>query len=303
MITAEGLTRRFGDFTAVDALDLEVHEGEVLGFLGPNGAGKTTTVRMLTTLIAPTSGTATIDGFTVGREDHAIRRRVGILTETPGLYDNLSAAKNLALFAELYGVDDVDGQVEKYLKLVGLWERRHEAAGGFSKGMRQKLAIARCLLHEPRVVFLDEPTSGLDPQATQRVRDFVLELKAQGRTLFLCTHNLYEAERLCDRVAVFRHRLREIDTPARLRGRLFGREIAVELGSPAEPFAATARAVGGVEEVRAEGTVLRVRLADPEAVNPAVVRALVQAGAEVRFVTEVRRSLEDVYLALVGEEA
>ena len=303
MITAEALTRRFGDFTAVDALDLEVREGEVLGFLGPNGAGKTTTVRMLTTLIAPTSGAATIDGLEIGRDDQEIRRRVGILTETPGLYDGLSAARNLALFAELYGVDDVDRQVEKYLKLVGLWDRRDESAGSFSKGMRQKLAIARCLLHEPRVVFLDEPTSGLDPQATQRVRDFVLELKAQGRTLFLCTHNLYEAERLCDRVAVFKHRLREIDTPARLRGRLFGREVVVELGAPGDAFAAAARAVGGVEAVTVDGASLRLRVADPEAVNPSVVRALVQAGADVRFVTEVRRSLEDVYLALVGEDA
>ena len=196
MIYTENLAKKFGTILAVDSLTLDVAEGEVFGFLGPNGAGKTTTVRMLTSLIGPTGGSATVAGFTVGQQDTEIRRTVGVLTETPGMYDNLSAEYNLRIFAELYEVKDVKGQVEKYLKMLGLYERRLDAAGTFSKGMKQKLAIARALLHEPRVLFLDEPTAGLDPEASHLVREFIAELKKEGRTIFLCTHNLDEADRL-----------------------------------------------------------------------------------------------------------
>ncbi len=192
-------------------LTLSVQEGEVFGFLGPNGAGKTTTVRMLTSLIGPTSGQAWVNGYSVREEGQNIRRSVGILTENPGLYERLSALKNLTIFANLYDVEDVSGQVEKYLKMLGLWTRKDDPVGGFSKGMRQKLAIARALLHEPRVLFLDEPTSGLDPGAARLVRSFIEELRNKGRTIFMCTHNLAEADHLCDRI--FRSRLIEIDTP------------------------------------------------------------------------------------------
>src|SRR3990172_8213797 len=198
MIETQELTRRFEATLAVDRLTLQVHDGEIFGFLGPNGAGKTTTLRMLSALIAPTTGTARVAGYTLGAQDQEIRRRVGILTESPGLYDRLSAAYNLEFFAGLYEVEDVPGQVERYLRLLGLLDRRHEPAGTFSKGMRQKLAIARALLHEPRVLFLDEPTSGLDPEAAHLVREFIADLKGKGRTIFLCTHNLDEADRLCD---------------------------------------------------------------------------------------------------------
>ena len=204
MIQTENLSKTFDSFTAVDRLTLDIAEGEVFGFLGPNGAGKTTTVRMLTSLIAPTSGSALVAGHRVGQDDQSIRRNVGILTETPGLYDRLSAERNLRIYAALYEVKNVTGQVEKYLRLLGLWERRHDAAGTFSKGMKQKLAIARALLHEPRVLFLDEPTAGLDPEASRLVRDFIAELKKEGRTIFLCTHNLDEADKLCDRIGVFK---------------------------------------------------------------------------------------------------
>src|SRR5258706_15248451 len=162
MLQVEGLTKKSGALTAVEDLTLSVPEGEAFGFLGPNGAGKTTTVRMLTSLISPTSGHATINGLELGRDNDAIRANVGILTETPGMYDRLSAEKNLTIFAKLYGVKDVPGQVQKYLRMLGLWERRQDEAGSFSKGMRQKLAIARGLLHEAKIVFLDEPPSGLD---------------------------------------------------------------------------------------------------------------------------------------------
>ncbi len=216
MIHAENLTKRFKETLAVDDLSLDVAEGEVFGFLGPNGAGKTTTVRMLASLIAPTQGTAKVAGFILGRQDTDIRRRIGVLTETPGMYDNLSAEYNLRIFAELCEVKDVTGQIEKYLKMLGLWERRFDAAGTFSKGMKQKLAIARALLHEPRILFLDEPTAGLDPESAHLVREFIVELKKQGRTIFLCTHNLDEADHLCDRVGVFKTRLLVVDTPAKL---------------------------------------------------------------------------------------
>ena len=299
MIHAENLTKRFGDILAVDRLCLDVSEGEVFGFLGPNGAGKTTTVRMLTSLIGPTQGAATVAGFKVGREDTHIRRSVGLLTETPGMYDNLAAETNLRIFAELYEVKDVKGQVEKYLRILGLWDRRADAVGTFSKGMKQKLAIARALLHEPRILFLDEPTAGLDPEASHLVREYIAELRKEGRTIFLCTHNLDEADRLCDRVGVFKTRLLVEDTPANLRRSVFGRKVVVHLRAAGEPLAERLRALDFVRDVKVVDNKLVVALDDPEARNPDVVRALVGAGADVVYVGELRHSLEDVYLQLV----
>jgi ABC-2 type transport system ATP-binding protein len=303
MIQTENLSKSFASFTAVDRLTLDIAEGEVFGFLGPNGAGKTTTVRMLTSLIAPTSGSATVAGFRVGEDDQSIRRNVGILTETPGLYDRLSAERNLRIYATLYEVKDVAGQVEKYLRLLGLWERRHDAAGTFSKGMKQKLAIARALLHEPKVLFLDEPTAGLDPEASQLVRGFIADLKKEGRTTFLCTHNLDEADRLCDRIGVFKSHLRVVDTPKALRRQLYGRQVVFHLAEAAERFAAACQTFPFVKEVQAVDNKLVVAVDDAEAHNPDLIRHLVQAGAPIQFVGELRHSLEDVYLQLVKDEA
>jgi len=300
MIETHDLTRRFETTLAVDRLTLDVRDGEIFGFLGPNGAGKTTTLRMLSALIAPTSGTARVAGYALGEQDQDIRRRVGILTESPGLYDRLSAAYNLEFFAGLYEVDDIHGQVERYLRLLGLWERRHEAAGTFSKGMRQKLAIARALLHEPEVLFLDEPTSGLDPEAAHLVREFIADLKGEGRTIFLCTHNLDEADRLCDRIAVFNTSLLALDTPAALRQQLYGRTVVFHLARVDPSWVELVRRVGSVRAVEASDQRLIVRVDDPESVNPAIIRALVAAGADIRFVGELRRTLEDVYLRLLG---
>lgn len=301
MIQTENLTKTFASFTAVDRLTLHIPQGELFGFLGPNGAGKTTTVRMLTSLIAPTSGSARVAGHQVGLEDQAIRREVGILTETPGLYDRLSAERNLRIYATLYEVKDVAGQVEKYLRLLGLWERRHDAAGTFSKGMKQKLAIARALLHEPKVLFLDEPTAGLDPEASRLVRDFVAELKKDGRTIFICTHNLDEADRLCDRVAVFNTRLRVVDTPKALRRQLYGRQVVFHLAAEAEQFAAAISIYPFLTNIQAMENKLVVALDDPETHNPELIQTLVAAGAPIQFVGELRHSLEDVYLQLVNE--
>jgi ABC-2 type transport system ATP-binding protein len=299
MIHTQDLTKKFDKVLAVDRLSLDIREGEVFGFLGPNGAGKTTTVRMLTSLIAPSGGTATVAGYALGKGDADIRRRVGLLTETPGMYDNLSAEYNLRIYAALYEVADERGQVEKYLKMLGLWDRRFDPAGTFSKGMKQKLAIARALLHEPRILFLDEPTAGLDPEAAHLVREFIAELRREGRTIFLCTHNLDEADRLCDRVGVFKTRLLVMDTPAILRSSVFGRKVIFHLRSADEAAARVVRGMAFVREVNIVENKLVVSLDNPEERNPEIVRALVGAGMDVRFIGELRHSLEDVYLQLV----
>ena len=301
MIRTENLTKKFGTTLAVDRLTITIPEGEVFGFLGPNGAGKTTTVRMLTSLIAPTSGHALVNGLQVGKDDTAIRRSVGILTETPGMYDNLSAEYNLEIYANLYEIPNPKAQVEKYLRMLGLWERRKDEAGTFSKGMKQKLAIARALLHEPRIVFLDEPTAALDPEAAHLVREFIAELRTQGRTIFLCTHNLDEADRLCDRIAVFKTRLLVIDSPSALRSQLFGRKVVFHLRQASETLAAPLRQMPFVREVKVIDNKLVVHLDDPETHNPDLLRTLIGAGADVQFVGELRHSLEDVYLQLMKD--
>jgi ABC-2 type transport system ATP-binding protein len=282
-IETDGLTRRFGDYSAVDALTLTIPAGSVFGFLGPNGAGKTTTVRLLTSLIEPSAGTAVVAGHRIGKEDAAIRRTVGLLTETPGLYDRLSALDNLRFFARLYGLDDrrIARQSEHYLRLFGLWDRRDEPIGGFSKGMRQKVAI---------------------------VRDVVKELRSAGRTIFLTTHNLAEAEELCDLIGVFRGHLIRVDTQQSLRDALFGRGAVVHFAGSAEPWLEVARALPFVRSVAVDvadasdtlRSALTVTLDDPDEQNPALIRALIAADAPVRYVEPLRRSLEEAYLALLN---
>jgi len=310
MIRTQELCKHFqvngSPVKAVDGLSLQVNEGEVFGFLGPNGAGKTTTVRLLTCLIAPTSGRAWVSNLEVGKADQQIRAQVGILTESPGLYERLSARRNLEFFADLYGVKDASGQVEKYLRLLELWDRREAEANTLSKGMKQKLAIARALLHEPPVLFLDEPTSALDPEAAKTVRNFIETLRGQGRTIFLCTHNLDEAERLCDRIAVFRQRLIAVDTPEALRRQLFGRQTVVHLARLDDRYADALRPLPFVKHIEAvqerdEAGKLVISLDDPPVRNPGIVQTLVEQGAQIQFVNELRHSLEDVYLSLIHD--
>jgi ABC-2 type transport system ATP-binding protein len=301
MIQTNNLTKIFADNTAVDRLTLSIPEGEVFGFLGPNGAGKTTTVRMLTSLIAPTAGSATVLGYRLGEADIEIRRNVGILTETPGMYERLSARKNLSIYARLYEVKDVPGQVEKYLRMLGLWQQRDDAVGTFSKGMRQKLAIARALLHEPRILFLDEPSAGLDPEAALLVRDFILDVKKQGRTIFLTTHNLDEADRLCDRIAVFKSRLRVLDTPAGLRKQLYGRQVVFHMADTAVSSLPILQDLPYVKKIEAVENKLLVAVDQPETHNPEMIRLLVQGGKNIQFVGELRHSLEEIYLQLISQ--
>ncbi|HET8843065.1 MAG TPA: ABC transporter ATP-binding protein [Ktedonobacteraceae bacterium] len=304
-IETSRLTRAFGERLAVENLTLAIPQGSVFGFLGPNGAGKTTTVRMLAALIAPTSGGAVVAGHTLGKENIAIRRSVGILTETPGLYNRLSAQQNLLFFARLYGLSAQKAatQVEHYLRLLELWERREEKAGSFSKGMRQKLAIARALLHEPEIIFLDEPTAGLDPEAARTVREFIRNLRAEGRTIFLTTHNLHEADQLCDLVGVFRTRLLRVDTPGNLRVGMFGRGTLVRVVGQADHWLEVARALPFVGAATAHEDQLTVRLDDPDYQNPMLIRALVTAGAQLRYVESLRHSLEEVYLGLLDAKS
>ncbi len=303
MIETKGLTKRFDGHVAVEGLDLSVRPGEIFAFLGPNGAGKTTTVRMLACLIAPTSGEARVAGGIVGQDNDAIRTQIGILTESPGLYEKLSAHQNLDYFARLYGLssEERDQSLKRYLGMLGLWERREETVAGFSKGMKQKLAIARALLHEPKIVFLDEPTSALDPEAAKVVRDFIAELKSEGRTIFLCTHNLDEADRLADRIGVIKQRLIQVDTPENLRRRMYGRHVLIRMRSTTEAQVQAVRKLEFAQNIECKSNELLIALADPEAMTPAVVRTLVQAGGEIQAVSEEKHSLEEIYLSLIGK--
>jgi ABC-2 type transport system ATP-binding protein len=302
VLRTEKLTKRFGSLTAVNGVDLEVREGEVFGYLGPNGAGKTTTLRLLCALIAPTSGTAEVAGFRLGRDDTKIRAAVGILTEQPGMYERQSAWDNLVFFGTLYGLDraTAHAQAERFLRLMGLWERRSESVATFSRGMKQKMAIARSALHEPRILFLDEPTTGLDPDAAKTVREFIVALRGEGRTVFLCTHNLDEADRLCDRIAFFRHKVIRIDTPDQLRAELYGRATEFRLlPHPRPEDLVRVKAVPGVRDAHLENGSIIVQTPDPHSTNPLLVRALVEGGAEIAFVTERKPHLEEVYLRIV----
>ena len=304
-IHCRALTRRFDSLTAVDALDLDVAAGEVFGFLGPNGAGKTTTVRMLAGLIAPTAGEAVVCGQDVRAAPERVRAAVGVLTETPGLYERLTVGENLDLFGRLHGVPDLAARKRKYLDILDLGDRADSFAGTLSKGMRQKVALARALLHEPPVLFLDEPTSGLDPLSARRVRDFVAGLGREGRTIFLCTHNLAEAEQLCDRVAIFRTRLLRTDTLAGLRSGLYGRAVRVGLasGARADAYLPALEAHQGVRAVTAEHSSLRIAVDEPAAITPTLVNLLVNAGAPIVSVAEEVRSLEQIYLDLIDGAA
>ena len=303
MIRTTGLGRRFGSLWAIRGMDLEVRRGEVLGLLGPNGAGKTTTVRLLTALIEPTEGSATVDGLDVQAQPDEVRARVGILTETPGLYDKLSATANLDFFGRLYSLSAATRaeRIEHYLRLFTLWDRRDDPAGTFSKGMKQKLAIARALLHEPVVVFLDEPTAALDPEAAYVVREAIEGLRRSGRTIVLATHNLDEANRLCDRVAFVRGGLVRVDSPADLRGAIGARGVEVGLAhAPGPELLGLIRSIAGVTSAESLGERLIVTAADPGRVTPSVVRALVAGGADILEVRERATTLEQAYFEVMG---
>jgi ABC-2 type transport system ATP-binding protein len=305
MIDTENLTRKFGDLTAVENLTLHVNEGEVFGFLGPNAAGKTTTVRMLCCLISKTSGKARIGGLDVDREEDRlkIRKMVGLLPENVGLYDSLSAYRNLDFYGKLYEVPSEERKenIERMLRLLGLWEKRNSPVGTFSKGTKQKIAIARALIHEPQVLFLDEPTANLDPEAAKTVRDFILELKKEKRTIFLNTHNLDEAEKLCDRIGFLKTKLITIGEPRRLETSMYNRKTIVHLERIDKKVLSSVKKLGIVKNLRTSNNKLILDVDNPEKDNPELVRAIVTAGGNIQYVTELRSTLEDVYLKLIRE--
>jgi ABC-2 type transport system ATP-binding protein len=303
-LSVEHLSKRFDDRVAFDDVSFEVGHGEVFGFLGPNGAGKTTMVRTLGTLLAPSAGAASIGGTPLTPDNGVeIRRRIAIMPESPGLYLRLTVAENLECFADLYEVPDPTDRVGRALRAVNLADRAHDACGALSKGLRQRVALARALLSDPEVLFLDEPTAGLDPVATRDVHELIAALSRSGVTIFLTTHRLEEAERLCDRVAILNTTLRTIGRPAQLREQLFAKTLTVRtlvaLPDPGEVFAG----LPAVDGWRQDGPATYVLAVSEQTVAaPAATRALVAAGAEVLSIGQQQHTLEDVYLELIDQD-
>jgi ABC-2 type transport system ATP-binding protein len=304
LIVASSLTRSFGSFTAVEDLSLTIERGEIFGFLGPNGAGKTTTMRMLTGLISPSRGTAKVDDLDVSKLQNIpqIHRNVGVLPEVPGLYEDLSAYRNLDFYGRLFGLKDpkLRERIMSLMQTFELWDRREDQVQTFSKGMKQKIAIMRCLLHDPEYLFLDEPVSGLDPEASKTVRDFILDLKKNGKTVILSTHNLDDADRLCDRVAVIRKNLIALDTPLNLRTRMFKRTVVFHLKEADDAAIQKVKTLPFVQSAERSGNKLVLDLDNPEDNNPEILELLINNGYKVQFVGEIRHSLEEVYLKLVN---
>jgi ABC-2 type transport system ATP-binding protein len=304
VVSVRGLGKTFGDKVAFADVSFEIGHGEVFGFLGPNGAGKTTTVRALGTLIAPTSGSAVVAGLPLTPANGAeIRRRIAIVPESPGLYQRLSVRENLECFADLYGTADPRQRINRALTAVSLADRADDVSGTLSKGLRQRLALARALLADPVVLFLDEPTAGLDPAAAQEVLSLIEDFRRDGVTIFLTTHRLDEAERLCDRVAILNTKLLMAGRPAELRDRLFARTLTVRVMSPLDAPDSVFTGVPGVEGWRFADGGYQLTVADTTVAAPAVTRALVSAGADVLSIGESRHSLEDVYLELIGDHS
>jgi len=306
-IEAVGLCKNFGGLRAVDGLSFEVGAGEIFGLLGPNGSGKTTTVRLLSALITPSGGTARVAGLDVVKDALRVREAVGVLTENPGIYDRLSAQENMEFFAEAYGLKEKatrEARIRELLEFFDLWDRRADKAGTFSKGMRQKLAIAKAVVHRPEILFLDEPSSGLDPKAAKDIRDLMEDMsRREKHTIILCTHNLEEAERLCSRVMIIRKGVPlAVGSVEDLRRKLHGApELEVVAVDAGEELLKKAERLRGVKAVTLSGTSLIFSLDDPEAETPDIVAGLVKAGARIKSVKVLRPTLEDTYLELTKE--
>jgi len=307
VIEVEQLARYFGSIKAVDELTFRVKEGEVFGLLGPNGAGKTTMVRLLNGVLTPSDGRARVLGFDPVAQGCELRRQTGVLTETPSLYERLTARENLAIFGALYGVPEpeLSRRVDELLDFFELSGRADDKVGGFSKGMKQRLALARALFHEPPLLFLDEPTSGLDPEAARQVTQMIQQLSHQkGRTVFLCTHNLSEAQRLCDWVGVMNQgRLLALGTLAELARTLWhGLWVDIEFRTPlAGAVADKLRPMRGVNDVQLDAMHLAVRVENDEVV-PQMVASLASQGAQIIRVNPRQHSLEDIYFALQNQQ-
>jgi ABC-2 type transport system ATP-binding protein len=302
MITAQDLSKQFDDFWAVDGVNFNVPPGTVLVLLGPNGAGKTTTVRMLTSILTPTRGQASVNGFDVVKEAHHVRKSVGVLTEHHGLYGRMTAVEYLDFFGQLYNLDPVRlrDRINRLLDDYGLGDAREKRLGEYSKGMRQKLALTRALLHDPPVLLLDEPTSAMDPESARMVRNAIHQMRSSERAIVLCTHNLVEAEELADQIAIIRHgRILQSDTLEGLRRSLLGQpEFEAQLSTPANGRLPVLPA--GVTLTGQSDYALRFQISTPELVNPNLLRRLLESKLQVTSFGEVPRSLEMAYLEAVG---
>ncbi|MCG9479770.1 MAG: ABC transporter ATP-binding protein [Actinomycetia bacterium] len=304
MIIAENLTKKFNGFLAVDNISFEVKESEIFGFLGPNGAGKTTTIRMLSTLLGPTSGNITVDGRDIKKDSSYIRSIIGILTEAPGMYEKISAYENLNYFASFYNLPagSREANIKKLLEMFGLWSRKDELVATFSKGMKQKLALARALVHQPRILFLDEPTSGLDPESAHMVRDFIYSLKKENTTVFLCTHNLNEAASLSDRVCIINKEIIKLSSLSELQNYRDISDVEIRLVQPPRNFKNLVEEVTGVKQVSIKDNRLMVGLVEPEKTNPRIIKTLTDNGADIIYINEIKESLEEIYLTLIRQE-
>jgi ABC-2 type transport system ATP-binding protein len=304
MIEVENLTKKFGELTAVDGLTFDVAEGEVFGLLGPNGAGKTTTVRMLCCLISKTSGDARIAGYHTdkGADSLAIRKMIGLVPDNVGLYEELSAVENLDYYGKLY--ECPKGEREKniayLLKMMDLWEQRDQPVSSFSKGMKQKVAIARALVHDPELLFFDEPTVNLDPESSRVVRDLILKLKKDGKTVFLNTHNLDEAQRICDRIGILRTKLLTVNTPEQLEKTIWGSKTVIQVEEINDRILAAIRK-RKPQDLGVDGNKIILTLADPEVENPDLIRAIVSAGGRIQYVTPLNPGLEEAYMKVIEE--
>jgi len=305
LIDVENLTKKFDDFTAVDNLTFHINEGEVFGFLGPNGAGKTTTIRMLSCLISKTSGEARIAGYDIGDEadSQEIRKIIGLLPENVGLYNDLTAYKNLDFYAKFYESSKSQRKenIEYFLKLLELWDKREALVGTFSKGMKQKLAIARALIHNPQILFLDEPTANLDPESSKIVRDFILDLKKENKTIFLNTHNLNEAQRICDKIGIFNTKLMAIGSPEQLEGSIWSNKTIIYLKKVNEKILNAINNLS-LENSVYENNKLIIDVNNPEIQNPIIVDAIVNAGGKILYVNRFSPSLEEAYLKIIRRE-
>lgn len=304
MIKTQNLGKRFGDFAAVSDVNLTVAQGELLTLLGPNGAGKTTTVRMLTSLLRPTSGAAWVANFNVLEQPMQVRRHVGLLTEHPGVYLRMPGIDYLAFFGQLHGLEEkvIRPRAMQLLAQLDMAEAAERRIGEYSKGMRQKLAIVRAMLHNPPVLMLDEPTSAMDPQSAKTVRDAIRQLRDERRTILLCTHNLAEAELLADRIAIIRRgRIIANGSPAELKRRLLGEPLME--ARLVQSLDGITPELERIVPIKASGeNWFRYRAADPQTVNPTVLRRLAALGLQVITLSQAPQSLEQVYLRVVNSE-
>jgi ABC-2 type transport system ATP-binding protein len=304
MIEVKNLTKKFGEITAVDNLTFQVAQGEVFGLLGPNGAGKTTAIRMLCCLISRTSGEARIAGYQIGNnaDSLAIRKLIGLVPGNIGLYEELSAYENLDYFGKLYECPEAQRKekIEYYLKMMELWEKRDLPVSDFSKGMTQKVGIARALIHDPKLLFFDEPTANLDPESARVVREIILTLKKEGKTIFINTHNLDEAQRICDRIGILKTKLLAVNTPEQLEKTTWGSRTVIQVEEINDSILAAVKKLApqdfGVEENR-----ITLTLSDPQKENPNFVQAIVSAGGRIQYVTQLNPGLEETYLKVIQE--